>query len=34
VINGELALLNEFQQTGPVSTLPAEPEGVLPPFAG
>jgi 2-aminoadipate transaminase len=33
VINGELALLSEFQQTGPVSTLPSEPEGVLPPFA-
>lgn len=33
VINGELALLNEFSQTGPVSRLPSEPEGVLPPFA-
>ena len=34
VINGELSLLNEFAQTGPVATTPAEPEGVLPPFAG
>ncbi|MEO5535025.1 MAG: PLP-dependent aminotransferase family protein [Pseudolysinimonas sp.] len=34
VINGELALLTEFAQTGPVSTLPSEPEGVLPPYAG
>jgi DNA-binding transcriptional MocR family regulator len=34
VINGELSLLNDFSQTAPVSTLPSEPEGVLPPFAG
>ena len=34
VINGELSLLNEFSQTGPVSTLPSESEGVLPPYAG
>lgn len=33
VINGEMALLNEFSQTGPVSRLPSQPEGVLPPFA-
>jgi len=30
VINGELALLTEFHQTGPL-TLPADREGVLPP---
>jgi 2-aminoadipate transaminase len=33
VINGELTLLNEFSQTGPLS-LPAEREGVLPPNVG
>jgi DNA-binding transcriptional MocR family regulator len=33
VINGELTLLSEFSQTGPVS-LPAEREGVLPPNVG
>lgn len=33
VINGELTLLNEFSQTGPLS-LPAEREGVLPPSVG
>lgn len=33
VINGELALLNEFAQTGAL-TLPAEREGVLPPNVG
>jgi DNA-binding transcriptional MocR family regulator len=34
VINGELALLDEFSQTGPVSLDPAEREGVLPPNVG
>ena len=33
VINGELTLLNEFSQTGPLA-LPAEREGVLPPNVG
>src|SRR5690606_17917908 len=33
VINGELTLLGEFAQTGPLS-LPAEQEGVLPPSVG
>ncbi|CAN5227197.1 PLP-dependent aminotransferase family protein [soil metagenome] len=33
VINGELALLSEFSQTGPL-TMPAEREGVLPPNVG
>jgi DNA-binding transcriptional MocR family regulator len=33
VINGELTLLNEFAQTGPLQVQP-EPEGVLPPNVG
>jgi len=34
VINGELTLLDEFSQTAPVATDPAEREGVLPPTVG
>ena len=34
VINGELSLLSEFSQTGPLRTLPTHSEGVLPPYAG
>lgn len=34
VINGELSLLSEFSQTGPLSIQPSHPEGVLPPYAG
>jgi DNA-binding transcriptional MocR family regulator len=33
VINGELTLLNEFAQTGPLAVQP-QPEGVLPPNVG
>jgi hypothetical protein len=33
VINGELTLLNEFSQTGPLAVQP-EREGVLPPNVG
>jgi DNA-binding transcriptional MocR family regulator len=34
VINGELALLDEFSQTAPLTIDPAEREGVLPPTIG
>lgn len=34
VINGELSLLNEFAQTGPLAVQPLQREGVLPPNVG
>jgi DNA-binding transcriptional MocR family regulator len=34
VINGELSLLNEFSQTGPLAVQPQVHEGVLPPNVG
>ena len=34
VINGELSLLNEFSQTGPLSIQTEERQGVLPPNVG
>ncbi len=34
VINGELSLLNEFSQTGPLAAQPEVHEGVLPPNVG
>ena len=34
VINGEMSLLNEFSQTGPLGVVPDEHEDVLPPSVG
>lgn len=34
VINGELSLLNEFSQTGPLAAQPEVHDGVLPPNVG